>query len=405
MKTTEKIFSAFISLLVAGSLIAATPMKNLVLQGDLDAGNFTISNINSGFWTANRPGLISAISGGNGTLDLSGYTVSGVTATASWDAMGGTQSNVNISGFTNDAGFLTDVSGASVTYAASAGGGWPTSLSGFTNDAGYLTDVSGASVTYAASAGGGWPTSLSGFTNDMSLATFGDGSDLTNVAATSGWPTSLSGFTNDMGFLTEISTGSVLGYSWSSENDVTVQGAESLYLMSNGLMSNTYEGSVNTAGRAVCVGFGNTGFNGYVVGDGNAINSGIAVGYGNYGGGGDRPGVAVGLSCNATWGAVAVGKGVAAPGQGVVVGNGGQYILFDDGNANVNVSCTTFLVNDVAPIYSGGDGGGLTFSSAPDGATATGTVGQIANDGTYLYLCTATDTWVRAQISTLFSTW
>jgi Concanavalin A-like lectin/glucanases superfamily len=56
------------------------------------------------FWSANQPGIISAISGGNGTLDLSGYTVSGVTASASWDSMGGTQSNVNLSGFNNDLG-------------------------------------------------------------------------------------------------------------------------------------------------------------------------------------------------------------------------------------------------------------------------------------------------------------
>ena len=53
-----------------------------------------------------------------------------------------------------------------------------------------------------------------------------------------------------------------------------------------------------------------------------------------------------------------------------------------------------------------GDGSGLKFATAPASASATGTVGQIANDGTYLYLCTAPNTWVKASIATLgFAAW
>lgn len=45
----------------------------------------------------------------------------------------------------------------------------------------------------------------------------------------------------------------------------------------------------------------------------------------------------------------------------------------------------------------------LCLVAAPASATATGTKGQWAQDGTYIYLCTATDTWVRAAVA--FGTW
>lgn len=48
----------------------------------------------------------------------------------------------------------------------------------------------------------------------------------------------------------------------------------------------------------------------------------------------------------------------------------------------------------------GGGGSGLTWSSVPASATATGTAGQIAYDGSYFYLASATNTWVRAALST-----
>jgi hypothetical protein len=45
-------------------------------------------------------------------------------------------------------------------------------------------------------------------------------------------------------------------------------------------------------------------------------------------------------------------------------------------------------------------GGGLSWSSVPASATATGTAGQIAYDGSYFYVASATNTWVRAALST-----
>ena len=47
MKATERIIFAFIALLVAGSLIAATPIKSIVFQGDADAGGNQIANLGS----------------------------------------------------------------------------------------------------------------------------------------------------------------------------------------------------------------------------------------------------------------------------------------------------------------------------------------------------------------------
>lgn len=49
---------------------------------------------------------------------------------------------------------------------------------------------------------------------------------------------------------------------------------------------------------------------------------------------------------------------------------------------------------------SGGGGSGLSWSSVPASATATGTAGSIAYDGSYLYVATAANTWVRAALST-----
>ena len=41
-----------------------------------------------------------------------------------------------------------------------------------------------------------------------------------------------------------------------------------------------------------------------------------------------------------------------------------------------------------------------TIVAAPASATATGTAGTIAYDATHIYVCIATDTWVRADLAT-----
>lgn len=45
-------------------------------------------------------------------------------------------------------------------------------------------------------------------------------------------------------------------------------------------------------------------------------------------------------------------------------------------------------------------GGAASIASVPATAASTGTAGQIAYDGSWLYVCVATDTWLRAAIAT-----
>lgn len=42
----------------------------------------------------------------------------------------------------------------------------------------------------------------------------------------------------------------------------------------------------------------------------------------------------------------------------------------------------------------------LEWTTVPATAASTGTAGQIAYDGSFLYVCVATDTWVRAALTT-----
>ena len=45
-----------------------------------------------------------------------------------------------------------------------------------------------------------------------------------------------------------------------------------------------------------------------------------------------------------------------------------------------------------------GDAAGI--AAVPATASSTGTAGQIAYDGSWLYVCVATNTWLRASIAT-----
>lgn len=42
----------------------------------------------------------------------------------------------------------------------------------------------------------------------------------------------------------------------------------------------------------------------------------------------------------------------------------------------------------------------VTQLTAPSSASDTGTKGQIAFDGSYIYICSATNTWLRAAVAT-----
>lgn len=42
----------------------------------------------------------------------------------------------------------------------------------------------------------------------------------------------------------------------------------------------------------------------------------------------------------------------------------------------------------------------VTWTTVPPTAGSAGAPGQLASDGTYLYVCTATNTWKRVAVST-----
>ena len=65
------------------------------------------------------------------------------------------------------------------------------------------------------------------------------------------------------------------------------------------------------------------------------------------------------------------------------------------------------LLTGTAPnqVPTVGDLGRLAFCDfvtvpVPASASAAGTLGQLAQDGTYFYVCTAKDTWKRVAIAT-----
>jgi hypothetical protein len=57
-------------------------------------------------------------------------------------------------------------------------------------------------------------------------------------------------------------------------------------------------------------------------------------------------------------------------------------------------------ITDGVLAATGGGGSGLTWSSVPASATATGTAGQIAYDGSYFYVAVGSNQWERAALST-----
>jgi len=61
-------------------------------------------------------------------------------------------------------------------------------------------------------------------------------------------------------------------------------------------------------------------------------------------------------------------------------------------------------ITGILPVANGGTGleasAVPTWVSVPANATAAGTAGMLAYSSSFLYVCTATDTWVRAAIAT-----
>ena len=72
--------------------------------------------------------------------------------------------------------------------------------------------------------------------------------------------------------------------------------------------------------------------------------------------------------------------------------NGRAYVYYD----NFWVEFTPGFVGQQGPAGAGG----VTIVSAPATSTSTGSVGQIAYDSSYVYICVATDSWVRITRAT-----
>jgi hypothetical protein len=56
--------------------------------------------------------------------------------------------------------------------------------------------------------------------------------------------------------------------------------------------------------------------------------------------------------------------------------------------------------NTIQAITLGGSGGGSSWVTAPEGSDSAGTAGQLAFSGGYLFVCVATDTWMRTTLET-----
>ena len=80
----------------------------------------------------------------------------------------------------------------------------------------------------------------------------------------------------------------------------------------------------------------------------------------------------------------------SATGNAVSVGAGGS-------DTNIDIALTP---KGTGIVRLGGDSIRIVTSKTPASASATGTQGQIAWDASYIYVCTATDTWKRAAIAT-----
>lgn len=57
---------------------------------------------------------------------------------------------------------------------------------------------------------------------------------------------------------------------------------------------------------------------------------------------------------------------------------------------------------DVRFIASGQSGGLVLSETIPATSTSAGTPGQVAHDSNYVYICVATNTWIRANVQTTF---
>lgn len=94
------------------------------------------------------------------------------------------------------------------------------------------------------------------------------------------------------------------------------------------------------------------------------------------------------------------GAGVPSNSLGI---NGDFYLDGNTGNVYERVSGSYVLrCNIQGPAGSGGGGGG--FVSVPTNSSSSGTAGSMAADSNSLYVCVATNSWIKIYGSTVFGT-
>jgi hypothetical protein len=88
-------------------------------------------------------------------------------------------------------------------------------------------------------------------------------------------------------------------------------------------------------------------------------------------------------------------RGLEKSGTSATTFTGSENIL-----AVKNNTTTAFIVGADGDLWMGGETLTVATSKTPSSASDTGTTGMIAWDSSYIYVCTATNTWKRAAIST-----
>jgi hypothetical protein len=83
-----------------------------------------------------------------------------------------------------------------------------------------------------------------------------------------------------------------------------------------------------------------------------------------------------------------LGKAASATGSGIALG------------ASVTAADTEAVVGGTSHLVKIPGKLAITTGNAPATASSTGVTGTIAWDSSYIYVCTATNTWKRAAIAT-----
>jgi hypothetical protein len=109
---------------------------------------------------------------------------------------------------------------------------------------------------------------------------------------------------------------------------------------------------------------------------------------------------AVGSAYSATSGFVYFGaNNESATPDAVISGAGGGALMTLMNSGVIGVGLTNPALSSGIGIHTAGSTMRLAQSRTPASATATGNTGEICWDASYVYVCTATNTWRRSAIS------